>query len=224
MKFETVDISSIQLNSFNPNIMSEKAFKHLKEEIQRIGLIQPLLVRLTPEGSLELVDGEHRFKACMELGIPKVPVYIAEEGDKLADIKEAMITTINLKSIQGKFNPVKYAGLLNKLEKVYAEESIQKYLDVTSKELKDMEKLLTVEEAVPIPSDTNKANEPIKVFKFNITGQDNKDLILQALNLVGYTQNKDQALIQLCKEYLEMKEYVRLKDSNELDYEPAKEQ
>jgi ParB family chromosome partitioning protein len=55
----------------------------LKEEIQRDGLLSPLIVR-RKDGYYELIDGQRRLEVLKELGWKKVPVEIQEVDDKKA--------------------------------------------------------------------------------------------------------------------------------------------
>jgi len=55
--------------------MSEEEYKALVDDIKKNGLIDPIVVH---EG--KIIDGRHRFKACMELGIELSFVQWNEEG------------------------------------------------------------------------------------------------------------------------------------------------
>jgi len=57
--------------------------KDLKEEIQKDGLLSPLIVR-RQNGYYELVDGQRRLETVKELGWQKVPVEIQDVDDKKA--------------------------------------------------------------------------------------------------------------------------------------------
>lgn len=71
----------------------------LKEEIQKDGLLSPIIVRVK-NGYYELIDGQRRLEALKELGWKKVPVEIQEVDDgkarlmvyKLNSIRESYTT------------------------------------------------------------------------------------------------------------------------------------
>jgi len=75
-KFETIYLSPLALsaNKFNPNVMSAENENRLRESIRRNGFFKPALVRELPNGTLEIIGGEHRVSAAIDLGITEVPV------------------------------------------------------------------------------------------------------------------------------------------------------
>nr|MDO8100247.1 ParB/RepB/Spo0J family partition protein [Candidatus Njordarchaeota archaeon] len=65
----------------------------LKEEIQKDGLLSPLIVR-RKNGYYELIDGQRRLEALKELGWKKVPVEIQEVDDKKARLMVYKLNSI----------------------------------------------------------------------------------------------------------------------------------
>jgi hypothetical protein len=70
-------------NTWNINTMSEETFEELKKSIKTTNgkylRENPLKVRKNGDiDKLEIVDGEHRWKACKELGITRVPFEVIE--------------------------------------------------------------------------------------------------------------------------------------------------
>ena len=86
MKVELVDIDWLKPNDWNPNRQTDDEFEKLKKSIVENGFMQPCVV--LEDGTI--VDGEHRWKACKELGMPKIAVVISNVDDvqrKLATIQ-----------------------------------------------------------------------------------------------------------------------------------------
>jgi ParB family chromosome partitioning protein len=74
-----VDVDLIDPNPFQPRIFfSEESFDELKKSIEEKGVIQPILVRPTNNGRYEVVAGERRLRATIELGIKLIPAYVKE--------------------------------------------------------------------------------------------------------------------------------------------------
>ena len=121
MEFKMLNPNEVKLNLYNPNEMIGSVFNHLKDEIQRVGFIDPILARKEGE-SLIVIDGEHRLKASQELGLKEVPVVIVEMDEDTAKIQ-----TVNSNLIKGEFNPVKFAKLLKDLEVKFDKVALQKY-------------------------------------------------------------------------------------------------
>lgn len=76
---QELDVAIIDPNPFQPRIFfSEESFDELKKSIQEKGVIQPILVRPTDNGRYEVVAGERRLRATIELGIKMIPAYVKE--------------------------------------------------------------------------------------------------------------------------------------------------
>ncbi|HEX2408738.1 MAG TPA: ParB/RepB/Spo0J family partition protein [Nitrososphaeraceae archaeon] len=58
--------------------------EQLAESIKKIGLLQPIVVRINTLGSFEVVAGNRRFNACKKLGWRKISCHIVELDDKTA--------------------------------------------------------------------------------------------------------------------------------------------
>jgi ParB/RepB/Spo0J family partition protein len=86
-----LDISLIEPNHWNPNVMKEVDFEKLRREIAFTKSNQgyPIIVRKHPslDGMYEIVDGEHRRKAMKELGIKEVWADVQILTDKEARLK-----------------------------------------------------------------------------------------------------------------------------------------
>jgi len=70
MKTETVDLTDIRPNAFNPKddiSLNEKQFKRIGKSLASHGQIEPLLVRAV-KGGYELINGLHRYKQMLAMG------------------------------------------------------------------------------------------------------------------------------------------------------------
>ena len=84
-------MDEIPINQIKPSPYQLRlSFKteDLKQEIQRDGLLSPLIVR-KKEGFYELIDGQRRFETLKELGWKKIPVEIQQVDDKKARLMRA---------------------------------------------------------------------------------------------------------------------------------------
>lgn len=62
----------------------EYELKALSDSIQASGIIQPLIVRKTPEGGYLLIAGERRLKAAVMAGLRRVPCVVHKTDDETA--------------------------------------------------------------------------------------------------------------------------------------------
>ncbi|MBW4512447.1 MAG: ParB/RepB/Spo0J family partition protein [Scytonematopsis contorta HA4267-MV1] len=81
----SIPVNQISLPPTQPRrYFDSEALKQLTESIKQHGILQPLLVRLVDAGKLELVAGERRYRAALEIGLKEVPVVIRELDDNAA--------------------------------------------------------------------------------------------------------------------------------------------
>lgn len=75
------DIRRIRPNRNQPRkSFDEERLEELSQSIARHGLLQPILVRETPEG-YEIIAGERRYRACKRLGLTEIPCILREKED-----------------------------------------------------------------------------------------------------------------------------------------------
>ena len=108
---EELAISSIQVNDYNPNEMSPKAYRKLVEEIQANGFLSGVLVYREGDHFV-IVDGEHRLLAGREAGLKKIPAFVLSRKPTRA---EAMKLTLRMNSIKGKWDKAKLQENMNEL-------------------------------------------------------------------------------------------------------------
>jgi len=112
---QKVKVPDLKPNSWNPNEMEAQMFDRLKDRISKVGFRDPILCR--PD--LIITDGEHRWKALMDLGKEDTWVIVADESEEDAKIETS---TSNL--IKGEFNPIKYGQYLTDLLKRHSVEEL----------------------------------------------------------------------------------------------------
>jgi len=82
-----IPIDKLVPSNLNPNRMTEEEFQGLVDSVKNAGFLpsNPIIVRSNGNGTYEIVDGEHRWRAARELGLEKVPCDIREMDDLEAD-------------------------------------------------------------------------------------------------------------------------------------------
>lgn len=76
-----IDIHTLKSWSKNPRGIKKADFERLKNQIQELGIYKPFIVEKTTN---EILGGNMRLKACLELGINTVPVtYVDAPTDEL---------------------------------------------------------------------------------------------------------------------------------------------
>jgi ParB family chromosome partitioning protein len=79
-------VVDIRPNPFQPRQdVDPAALEELKASIRQAGLLQPVVVRPTPDGGgYELIAGERRLRACQALGWERIPAVKREVDDRTA--------------------------------------------------------------------------------------------------------------------------------------------
>src|SRR2546425_5573950 len=83
-----VDPKEIEASPHNPRLIFPAGeLDKLRESIDEVGILVPLTVYRTPEGTLRLIDGERRLRCALELGLPGVPCYIVDNVDETTELE-----------------------------------------------------------------------------------------------------------------------------------------
>ncbi len=91
-------IDEIKVNDYQPrHEFDERALEELAQSIRENGIIQPLVVRRTPEG-YQLIAGERRLRASKRVGLKQVPVVIRKSTDREA-LELALIENIQRQNL-----------------------------------------------------------------------------------------------------------------------------
>lgn len=118
-------------NDYNPNRMSDEVFAKEIRSIEKNGFIDPVKVRQLEDGSLEIVDGEHRWRASMKLGLKSIP---AINLGPIPD-EQAKKLTIIANELRGAPEPVLLAALLKDLNESISIDQLAAELPMSSAEI-----------------------------------------------------------------------------------------
>lgn len=69
-----VETSRLRPNPWNTNSVSPENEMKLRASIERFGVFKPIICRELPDGTLEILGGEHRWQTAREMGLDTVPV------------------------------------------------------------------------------------------------------------------------------------------------------
>jgi len=107
-----VPVSKVVPNPYQPRTeFNREALEELRNSILENGLIQPITVRRGSKGNYELISGERRLRACIDIGYREIPAYIIK-----VDTPENMIALALIENIQREdLNPIEVAESYQKL-------------------------------------------------------------------------------------------------------------
>lgn len=129
----TVPIGSLEPNPWNPNRQSDFIYERELASIKEHGFLDPVLVR-TVGHTLQIVDGEHRWKAATQLGFTEIA--INNLGEIPDDVAKRL--TIILNEVKGKPDDQALAKLMADLAQNIDISILAKTLPYTEDELKHL--------------------------------------------------------------------------------------
>lgn len=136
MDIKNISIDLISPNTYNPNVIEDGMLAKLRAEISQKGLCEPIIVRSSGNGYI-IVDGEHRWQVCKELGFKEIPCIVQEYNDT-----EAKVKTLQLNYLRGSAVPIRLASLIHDLNQDIRFEDLAKRLPYNEPQMMDTLELL----------------------------------------------------------------------------------
>ncbi len=91
-------------------VFEEAKLEELAQSIREQGILQPILARRLPDGGLEIIAGERRWRAAQRAGLREVPVLVREATDDDA-FELALVENLQREDL----NPIESAEALQRL-------------------------------------------------------------------------------------------------------------
>jgi ParB family chromosome partitioning protein len=106
-----IDIDRIRPGKQQPRkFFDEQALKELSQSIREKGVLQPIIVSRTGDGTFNLITGERRWRAAALSGLQKIPALIKNVASK-DSLEIALIENIQREDL----NPIETADAFNRL-------------------------------------------------------------------------------------------------------------
>ena len=100
-EFALAPIDSIVPNPQQPRTTFDpERMEALAASIREVGILQPLVVRPSQDGTYVLVAGERRFRAAREVGLREVPVVIRVVDDDQVSLTAALIENLQREDLR----------------------------------------------------------------------------------------------------------------------------
>jgi hypothetical protein len=105
---QRIPVGELHPNSWNPNRMDAFMYEKEMASMRAFGFVDPITVRQLPDGSFEILDGEHRWRAAQDIGMKMVPIW------NLGEVPDAIAKqlTIVLNETRGRADETKLSALL----------------------------------------------------------------------------------------------------------------
>lgn len=106
-----IPVSQLRPGKYQPRShMDEASLNELASSIKAQGVMQPILARTMPDGNLEIIAGERRWRAAHIAGLSQVPVLVRKVPDNAA-LAMALIENIQRENL----NPLEEAVGIQRL-------------------------------------------------------------------------------------------------------------
>ena len=94
-----IPVSKIVPNPYQPRLtFDEEAMEELADSIRALGIIQPVTLRRTADGTYQIISGERRFRAATIAGLTSIPAYI-RNADDAAMLEMAIVENIQRENL-----------------------------------------------------------------------------------------------------------------------------
>lgn len=109
----TININDIEPNRDQPRKdFDETALSELADSIAQHGLIQPIVVKPTIDGTYSIIAGERRWRACRLAGLTEVPVII-KDADEQSLMEIALIENLQREDLNAVEEALGYRSLID---------------------------------------------------------------------------------------------------------------
>lgn len=138
-----VPIELVHPNSWNPKDKNTPEFEKVKRSLAFKGLRLPIVVRNSEKkGHFEIIDGEQRHRAALELGYRQIIIY--NEGD-LSDKEARELTiwyeqTVPFNQVDLSYLVVDMMDTWEDVELPFSEDELEEMIKVTNLDMDDFEK------------------------------------------------------------------------------------
>ena len=205
MKIIELPINKLKEAAWNANRMSDQMLTHLKESINRYGLVSNLVVRKLSNNSYEVISGNQRLKLLSEKGSASVSCVVVD-----ADDSHARLLSQSLNHIHGEDDLGLRAELVRKVLETIPEAEVTAILPDTTGSLKALASLGEETIANYLHNWEQAQQARLRHLQFQLTDSQ-LEVIEEALaKVLSKAKQKSEnpnvrgnALYILCKNYLE---------------------
>jgi ParB family chromosome partitioning protein len=108
---DELPVASIEPNRYQPrDYFDEEALGSLADSIRQVGVLQPILVRPSGDGTYEIIAGERRWRAARRAGLQTIPALVRETDDSTA-LEHALVENLHRDNL----NPLEEAAAYQQL-------------------------------------------------------------------------------------------------------------
>ena len=193
-----VSISSIVRNKFQPRKSFDKEkMEELTSSIKERGIIQPIIVRRSPEHSdkFEIIAGERRWQAAQNAGLHEISV-VEIEADNLKSLEFAIVENVQRSDLNPIEEALGYKKLIDDFN--YDQEKVSKFIGKSRAHVTNCLRLLSLPTEVILLIEKNEISQGhAKV----LVGLDNAHFLARKIIKKKLSVRQAENLIRTLKSY-----------------------
>lgn len=185
-----LSVNAIVSGKFQPRTrFTEEYLKELSESIKRNGIMQPIVVRLSPveTDKYEIIAGERRWRAAQLAGLTEVPVIIRTINDQQA-LELALIENIQRQDLTPLEEAAGYQRLIDEFS--HTQEELASTVGKSRSHVANLLRLLTLPDSIKLLLDEDKISMGHARALLNVPNQEElaQEIVKRGLN-VRQTEN-----------------------------------
>ena len=108
-----IPVSAISANEYQPRArFDEEALVSLTDSVRELGVLQPILVRVSGEHKFELIAGERRWRAARRAGLPTIPAIVRDVDDRHS-LEQALVENLHREDLNALEEGAAYQQLID---------------------------------------------------------------------------------------------------------------
>ncbi len=108
---QELPIGSVQPNRLQPRqVFDEEALEGLTDSVRELGVLQPVLVRVSDDG-YELIAGERRWRAAKRAGLATIPA-VVRTTDDVTSLEQALVENLHRQDLNALEEAAAYQQLI----------------------------------------------------------------------------------------------------------------
>jgi len=114
--YREIDVNDVVPNRYQPREhFDEETLAALAASVAEVGVIQPIVVRETDDGTYELIAGERRWRAAKRVNLPAIPALIRGIDD-LSSLETAVVENLHRQDLNALEEAAAYQQLIEDFE------------------------------------------------------------------------------------------------------------
>lgn len=114
--YREIDVNEVVPNRYQPREhFDEETLTALTASIAEVGVIQPIVVRETEDGTYELIAGERRWRAATRANLPSIPALVRGVDD-LGSLETAVVENLHRQDLNALEEAAAYQQLIEDFE------------------------------------------------------------------------------------------------------------